>query len=437
VASHPDGTRYSGLAQLATMGIGKTWLALRRTLPAAFRHRVYEWLLEISSPGPMRRAVGKRRFAGLRDAEFGLNIIGYISGESGLGEAARGSARAAQACAIPAELIDFSHASPARMRELVPGSLGSRPRYSVNLFQINAPEMLSQPQLWPLLSESKAYNIGVWFWETSELPDVWLKATDYLDELWAASSFCLDVFAKSVSIPVVRIPVCVEPVPPADLSRKALGLPEDGFLFLTMADFFSSPERKNPLGVLEAYHRAFGGSTEEVFLVLKLSNSSQRPEIQEVLDKWIKADSRIILIDGYMDRPELNALINECDCMVSLHRSEGFGLPLAEAMYMGKPTIATGWSANMDFMSRENSLPVRYRLIPVKQDSGPYRGNKGLWADPDLDHAALQMRQLVSDESLGRKLGQAARITMREHFSAPTVGRFIRDRLHFIRDRIW
>jgi glycosyltransferase involved in cell wall biosynthesis len=436
-ANHPDGTRHSGLTRVAAQSLGKTWLVIRHAIPEDFRRRLHEWLLEMASPKPTHRPAGEPRFPGLREAELGINIIGYISSESGLGEAARSSARAAQASAIPVDLLDFSHVSPARMREHVPGDLSLQARYPVNLFQLNALEMLTQSRLRPLLHEPEAYNIGVWFWETSELPDAWLKGMDYLDEIWAASSFCLDVFSRKSSVPVVRIPVCVEPTPPADLSREALGLPEKGFLFLAMADFFSGPERKNPSGVLEAYRRAFDSSAKDVFLVLKLNNSSHEPEVREVLDKWIRADSRIILIDGYLDRPELNALINQCDCMVSLHRSEGFGLPLAEAMYMGKPAIATGWSGNMDFMTAENSLPVRYRLIPVNQDSGPYKGSKGFWADPDTDHAARQMKILVSDESLRRELGRAARFTIRKHFSAQTVGRIMRERLNFIRDHIW
>lgn len=436
-ANHPDGAGYSGFAGVAATILRKTWLAMRSAVPANCRHRVYEWLLGMASPKPLSRLQRQRHFGGLREAEFGLNVIGYLSGESGLGEAARGSIRAAQAVGIPLKLLDFSHVSPARMKEIAPGTPSLRPQFPVNLFQINAPEILSQPRLWPLFQEPESYNIGFWFWETSELPDVWLKAAEYLDELWAASTFCLDVFARKLSVPVVRIPACVEPMPPADLSREALGLPEKGFLFLAMADFFSTPERKNPLGALEAYHRAFGSSTQEAFLVLKLSNSAHRPEIRAVLDKWIRGDSRIILIDGYMDRPELNALINQCDCMVSLHRSEGFGLPIAEAMYMGKPAIATAWSATTDFMTEANSLPVRYKLIPVNERSGPYNGNKGFWADPDVDHAAQQMRRLVSDRSLVKKLGQAAGFTIREGFSAQAVGRVMRERLDFIRYHIW
>ena len=116
-----------------------------------------------------------------------------------------------------------------------------------------------------------------------------------------------------------------------------------------MADFLSASERKNPVGALEAYRRAFGSSTEEAYLVIKLSNSRQSPAIRDMLEQKIRGDSRIILIDAYLERPYLNALINHCDCLLSLHRAEGFGLPIAEAMYMGKPAIATGWSANMDF----------------------------------------------------------------------------------------
>lgn len=435
-----DDPGYAGRSKSARWAINslrRAWSTMRRVIPPAARLRMRLWLLGLPAAEGRRNVPSKRRSQMLRQAEFGINVIGYISGEFGLGEAARGTARAALASDIPIALVEVHAGSTDRRREETPGEISSQPRYPVNLIQINPPDMLLQAHVHPFLDQSKAYNIGVWFWETSDLPDQWLEAFQYLDEIWAPSTYCLDVFARKSPIPVVRIPVCVEPVPPDNLSREALGVPEKGFLFLSVADFFSSAERKNPLGAVEAFHRAFGLTNEQAYLVLKLNNTASRPDILENLNQSCKTDSRVILIDECMDRGKLNALINQCDCLISLHRSEGFGLPIAEAMYMGKPAIATGWSANMDFMTIDNSLPVRYQLIPVNQASGPYAGNNGVWADPDLDHAAVQMKRVVSDPSLARTLGQAAKRKIREDFSGSTVGRLMRERLSFIRNHVW
>ncbi len=364
--------------------------------------------------------------------QLGLNIVGYVCAESGVGEAARSSARSAFHSGIRTAIIDFRQECHSRMGEEKPKSTSDGIDNAITLLHINADQMMEQASLLADGFLSPGYNIGFWMWETTDFPDKWIPAFEHLDEVWVASTFCLETIGRKAPVPMVRIPLCVEPETPALLSRDELGLPRNGFLFLAMADFLSTPERKNPLGALEAFHRAFGASSEEVYLVLKVINSEHRPEIREVMDQWANADSRIILVDGYLDRLKLNALVNQCDCLVSLHRAEGFGLPIAEAMFMGKPAVATGWSANMDFMNPDNSLPVRYGLIPVNRESGPYAGNRGVWADPDVDHAAWQMQRLVSDESLVTRLGEAARKTIREGYSSAAIGRLQRERLEFI-----
>jgi glycosyltransferase involved in cell wall biosynthesis len=409
---------------------------MRWVTPRALRGKVRDWLLRQVQPKPLRKA---RHFffatgsSPNRWKDFGINIIGYMRSEVGLGEAARGLARAAAHAGIDTALIDVSDCYLSRMAEEPPQATAPEARYDVNLIHLQPPEMIN-----PLLAlryrlRSKAYNIGYWFWETTDFPDAWIPAFDMLDELWVASSFCLDVFSRKSPVPVIRIPLCVEPLPPAQLSRDHFRLPPTGFIFLSMCDFFSTPERKNPMGAIEAFQRAFASRSEDTYLVLKVNNSGHRPEMQRLLRRIAEADSTIILIDGYLTRPELNALISCCDCLVSLHRSEGFGLPMAEAMYFGRPSIATGWSANRDFMTMDNSLLVRYSLIPVSEGKGPFSDYTGLWADPDLDHAAHLMRKLAGDTSLAGELALAAQKTIREDFSAAAVGELMRNRLAFIR----
>jgi glycosyltransferase involved in cell wall biosynthesis len=198
-----------------------------------------------------------------------------------------------------------------------------------------------------------------------------------------------------------------------------------------MADFMSSPERKNPLGSLEAYVRSACCDKNDVYFVLKTINTHIRPDIERKLKQFRDNHPSIILMEGYLSRAEVNALFNCCDCFVSLHRAEGFGLPLAEAMCLGKPVIATGWSGNTDFMNVGNSLPVRYTIVPLDRDSGPYR--KGFhWAEPDLKHAAELMDVAARDKSLVCRIGMQARHDIMTHFSPETVGRLMDQRLNRI-----
>jgi glycosyltransferase involved in cell wall biosynthesis len=420
--------------RIAAATIRALWSAMRWVTPSVLRPKVRDWLFRQVQPKPVRNA---RNFFATgaspdRWKSFGINIIGLMRAESGLGESARGIARAAAHAGIHTALIDVSDCALSRMAE-EPPALASEARYDVNLIHLQPPEMTNPLVALGARLRSKAYNIGYWYWETTDFPDSWIPAFDMVHELWVASSFCLDVFSRKSPVTVTRIPLCVEPVPPAPLSREHFRLPSTGFLFLSMCDFISTLERKNPMGAIEAFQRAFASGSGDAYLILKVSNSAHRPEIRRLLRRIVKDDPTIILIDGYLTRPELNALITCCDCLVSLHRSEGFGLPIAEAMYFGRPSIATGWSGNRDFMTSDNSLPVRYSLIPVSEGKGPFSDYEGFWAEPDLDHAAHLMRKLAEDTALAGELGLAAQRTIREHFSAAAVGELVRNRLAFIR----
>jgi glycosyltransferase involved in cell wall biosynthesis len=238
--------------------------------------------------------------------------------------------------------------------------------------------------------------------------------------------------SRKSDVPVIRIPHNICPKIPESMDRNSFGLPGEGFLFVTMADFSRSPERENPLGAIEAYCRAFPHNTPGVFFVVKLSNSFHRPELMESIKKYMDENPSIILVEGHLERPQINALLNACDCYVSLHRSEGFGFPMAEAMYMGKPVIATGWSGNLDFMNISNSLLVSFEMKEIDDEFGPY-GKGQVWADPDLDHAAQQMATVFTDEALAHSIGEAAAHEIRTNFCPKKMGDLMRERLYRIR----
>lgn len=362
---------------------------------------------------------------------LGINLIGYVHAESGVGESARSSLRAISAEDTEVSVIDFRAGNVSRMEEKIDTGLSDGLKYSINLFHINADQL---PLAYSSLGEAffnGHYNIGYWAWELPIFPDEWLDSFKFLDEIWVPSSFCQRAISAKSNIPVLCFPHCIDIKVPVSISRSQLGIPENGFIFLNMSDVLSVPERKNPLAVVEAYKRAFRGNTDKVYLVLKISNTEYQPELREKLDSYIANDPSIILIDQYFDRSHINALIASSDCFVSLHRSEGFGLGLAEAMSLGKPVIATGWSGNMEFMTPWNSIPVAYSLKTIEEDLGPYKKGQ-VWAEPDIDEAAYSMVRVISDKKWTQQISIQAAITIEEGFSPQAIGKRIRERINCI-----
>jgi glycosyltransferase involved in cell wall biosynthesis len=213
------------------------------------------------------------------------------------------------------------------------------------------------------------------------------------------------------------------------VGRDHFGLPSDAFIFLFMFDFLSVFERKNPLAVVEAYKEAFG-EDNKAMLVLKCSNAKADPTNAAKLREAAKGTS-IRLIDGYLSRMEVASLVSVCDTYVSLHRSEGFGLTMAEAMRAGKPVIATAYSANVDFMNAGNSFSVGYRLVEIEKDFGPYRRGSA-WAEPNVKQAAELMRWVFEHREVAALVGSRAREDMTAHLSPAAVGKVMKDRLQII-----
>lgn len=367
-----------------------------------------------------------RKWGRRRPFTPGVNLIGYFRTARGIAEAARGNALALGKAAIPHSMIDFHYGIPS-VQQIAPAPDGVF-RYDVNLIHVNPPEL---PYLWFELGTrnlSAAYNIGVWYWELPEFPDGWRFAFDLVDEVWAASEFIRKGMAALSPVPVVRMPPCVAPVYNPHRRRADFYLPDDRFLFLCAYDMLSVQERKNPLGVLEAFRRTFPRGDEPVGLIIKINNGAARPSQVEELRSVVNERADCHILETVFDRADFNALLHLTDAYVSLHRSEGFGLIPAEAMALGKPAILTRWSGNLDFMTPQNSCGVDYRLIPVEEGNGPYSSTQR-WADPDLDHAAFFMRKLYSDAEFYAGIANHAQAFIRDHFSPPIVGAMIKARL--------
>jgi glycosyltransferase involved in cell wall biosynthesis len=363
--------------------------------------------------------------------ESGLNIVGYIRSEHGVGESARRSAHAASAAGLPFCACDFNAGNPHRTGDQTwAHRLAAQNRFGVNLLHVNADQM---PVARRVLGEAffaGRYNIGYWHWELPELPEEWLPSFRLVDEVWVPTRFVQDAVAARSPVPVIRIPHAVHFSPDAGARRADLGLPAGDFLFLTLYDTFSIQARKNPWGAVEAFRKAFP-DPRGVKLVVKVNNGSQAPDEVRALRAVEREYPGLVVLDRTLSRQEVYNLESLCDCLVSLHRSEGFGLCLAEAMFLGKPVIATDWSGNRDFMTADNSCPVRCRVVPLEHDYPPYRRDQ-VWAEPDVEHAAWYMGRVVAEPAWARRLGEAARQTLRTEFSPEAVGRRYWERLEAV-----
>jgi glycosyltransferase involved in cell wall biosynthesis len=301
--------------------------------------------------------------------------------------------------------------------------------YPVNLIHVNAlglPGFVGTHR--PEFFRGK-YNIGYWLWELPELPEAYHGAFSYLDEVWVSSDYGLETVARVSPIPVVKVPppLPAEGLPTLDVGRAHFGLQDGQCVFLFMFDAHSVVERKNPGAVIRAFKRAFQDEPD-ARLVLKVAHGD-RALVEGLAGE--ADDARVLVMDRVFERAEVNSLLALCDCYVSLHRSEGFGLTMAEAMALGKPVIATGHSANLDFMNVANSLLVRFDMVRLEQDYPPYpRGS--LWADPDLAHAAELMRVVFDDRDRARKLGERGRADVMAYLSPERVGARITERLALI-----
>jgi glycosyltransferase involved in cell wall biosynthesis len=357
----------------------------------------------------------------------GVSLVGYPYADHSIGQSLRISAACCQAGRIPHATLEVPGAAVDQRPQPRPANrCPASPIHGVNLIHVNADELPRIRQENALLFDGR-YNIGYWAWELSEFPDRFLPAFDLLDEVWVPSRFVLDAVSAKSPIPVLRMPHAIEAPRPASASRERFGLPARGFLFLTIYDLRSFQPRKNPEGTLKAFVSAFDGQNA-CHLVIKVQQPQAHPEDFARLMAWIGARPNVHLIAETLPRRDISALESLCDCYVSLHRSEGFGLPLAECMALGKPVIATGWSGNTDFMNGDNSFPVNYTLVPLLESVGPYdRGQ--IWAEPDVAHAAWLMKQVVENAGLREAVAARGRATIDQEFSPRAVGRRYRQRL--------
>ncbi len=372
-------------------------------------------------------------------APLGVNLIAYIRAEMGLGTAARGLALAMESAKIPFNVINFEYQNLSLHRdtEWQHKEVGSS-SHDFTILAVNPDNIFNARDRAQKQFVRDRYTIGYWFWELPEFPDAWLPAFSLVDEVWTASCFVQDSISLKSPVPVWRLPMAVRLGPADKFSRASFSLPKRQFLFLSMSDTHSTLARKNPLGAVRAFKKAFSGNNRRVGLVLKINNVGSVYADNEAIAQLKEeiADYRnIYFLDREMTRAEIDSLLAVSDCFISLHRSEGFGLGPAEAMSLGKPVILTNWSGNTDYMTIHNSIGIDYQLIPVGRVFGHYQPDQ-IWADPDLEQAAYWMKHLAQDDQLARRIGLLGQETIRNKFSPEVVGKLIHRRLHYLKTTV-
>jgi len=365
-----------------------------------------------------------------RTTPGGLNVAGYFLAEAGVGEAARQIVAAIRAAGIP--FSTYTYEATISRQEHEPVSEDGRPlEYDTNLICVNADQLPSFTwDAGPAFFRGR-HSIGVWWWEVAEFPEWLHPAFEIVHEIWVGSRHVADAISAETEQPVLVFPLPVVVPPAPNLSRADLELPDD-FLFLFSFDFLSVVERKNPLGLIQAFSEAFKPGEGPV-LVVKSINGDKRLTELERLRAAAAERPDVLILDRYLSADEKNALMATADCYVSLHRSEGFGLTLAESMACGKPVIATAYSGNLEFMNDENSYLVPFEMVKIGPGADPYPED-GTWADPDIGRAAELMRRVYESPDEARQRGEQGRSEIRENRSVERAANFIRSRLHEIQE---
>ncbi len=365
-----------------------------------------------------------------RHAQLGLNIAGFLTAELGVGESARCMVRAAEAAGLPSALIPLKlHCKNPQGDQTYAARLQTTNPHPVNVVHLDPPAAHDLEHHHPGLLTGR-HNIAYWAWELPEFPDAWIPACRYFDEIWCPSDFVRDAIAIKVPLPVFTLPHAIAFEPPAGNHRAQFGLPPDKFLLLVLYDLNSYSARKNPRAAIEAFRRS-GLAGKDAALVVKVHNVRGNEADLAQLRADLADLPGTVLITDTLARSAVYALQAACDCYVSLHRSEGFGLAVAECMHLGKPVIVTDWSATAEFVTAKNGCPVRYELRALERNHGPY-GKGQYWAEADVDHAADWMRRLQADRLLAAEIGDAARLTIAERFAPAAIGARYRRRLESI-----
>ena len=357
----------------------------------------------------------------------GVNVVGWTNAPTGVGEACRGTLAALAEARLPHAVwtLDELENGGSPLGTAARGTQHGAP-YEVDLLHVNADMMAVVADHLPRWVTEGRHRIGYWFWELSHFPLAFAPAFEHCDEVWAPTRFCLDAFTPLSPVAVRWMPPSVPGRAVEPAARADWGAPADRFLFLFAFDARSVPERKNPGGLLAAFARAAAESPLPLHLLVKVNHGDEAPEVVRELEARA-AGLPVTISTATVSRAAVDSLIAGCDAFVSLHRSEGLGLPLIEAMQLGRPVVATGYGGCTDFLDERTGWVVEHSLVPLRQAYGPYPAG-AVWAEPDVRHAAELMVRVVTDSEARARKVEAARRRVSELYAPAAAGeRFRRE----------
>ncbi|MHA7057863.1 glycosyltransferase family 4 protein [Aquimarina sp. M1] len=354
----------------------------------------------------------------------GLNIIGYTEGLFGLGEAVRLNIHAARKTNIPLNIINFE-----KVKQDIDYEYSFK--YSVNLVQISSNDLddffrVINPEFF-----RDKYTILFLMWESEYLPEKLKKNVTLFNEIWTASSYCQKLFKKIFNGDIIVVPHPIEVnLKSIQNQNPTIFFNENKFSYLFIFSYHSSIERKNPFFLIEAFIKAFGNN-QDVELVIKTNGAKHFKNAERKLYQARANQKNITIIDFDLDRNEINHLINNCDCYVSMHHSEGFGLTLAEAMCLSKATIATNYSGNTQFMNENNSFLVDYELGLIENPDANF-GPKTLWGNPMMEDTIKKLKEVYENADLRKEKAKNAQHYVQEKLSFYAIGSIIKNRLNHL-----
>ncbi len=350
----------------------------------------------------------------------GINLIGFIRGEIGLGQSCRLVAKAIDCSDVDFTVYNYEEVSSMSFNDTsFDDKITNTTPYGVNVFHLNPPDLIIAKIMMDSSVWDYKYNIGFWLWELENFPKDWQEGFELVDEIWTPSDYITNIIKKQTQLPVKTMVYPIQANTSEEYSREYFKLPTDKFLYLTMYDCNSTMQRKNPEGSIRAYRKAFDNSNRDVGLVIKVNNP-RKQDIDKIKELCSGYDNVYIIADT-LSKTEVNSLIKEVDVLISLHRAEGFGLPLAEAMILGTATIGTNWSSNTEFMNEDNSCLVSYKMTELKEDYAMYKKGS-FWADPDVDDAAEKVKKLYEDKAFYQKTVNNAKAYMNSNYDEKTAG---------------
>lgn len=371
-----------------------------------------------------------------------IQLIGPFEKASGLGQATRLSQAVLEEAGFDVNPVNFGLDNPAPEGFSKTGKMSDWKRAKVNLIHLNAESI---PLVYSYAPDvfSDAYNIGYFYWELDTPAACHFLGMDLLDEIWVSTEYGVEIFGPAnEGRPVTNVGMCYEDLPDLDRDDSRafvcdrFGFKGDEFVFLVAFDSFSFIQRKNPIGTLKAFAKAFDG-VDDVRLVIKTQNRTKvtdpvQQKIWEEVDALLVGDDRIFILDETLVYDDLLRLKKGSDCYISLHKSEGWGFGMIEAMNLKVPVVATGYSGNMDFCSAERVWLVDFEEVPLEQDDYIFVREGQKWAEPDIDDAARQLHAVYSDDATRKAKATAAHAFVQSEFSVSAIARRYGARLQTI-----